>query len=104
MVGLTLHWAQACHLEEKPLQLLVVQRMARGIRIFSVGVVLIGQVNENGSTFTESGSFAGLINVRQCRNSAVRIQSNEPRLFLNVGADVNTGDNSNEAIQGKSRP
>lgn len=92
VVGLTLHWAQSRILEENPIVHFVLFSGALRIRDFVVLIVLFSEILEDAARFEKAYLLA--IGERICNswNTSIRVNFEEPRLFLDVLADVNVLD------------
>jgi hypothetical protein len=82
MVRLSLHRPQARILEKKPIVHLVFLARATRVGDLVVRVILINEVLEDRTGFEEVDGLAIGEGVGQSGNAAIRVNSEEPRLFL----------------------
>lgn len=92
MVGLTLHGTKTTHLPHQP-----VGNFPMLARVFGVGnlvvlVVAIDEVLKDGARLKDANGLAIGVSIGQGGDTAIRVDLNEPRLFLGVLGDVDSFD------------
>lgn len=80
----TLHRAETTHLEHEPGKLFHVFRCSRRITDLPLWIVLLGQVEHDGTAFEDA-----LASVKDCRDTAIRVDSQKPAIDVKVSLAMN---------------